>query len=90
MKAPGPYPLLGQDRDGLRRHGVPGAWHRRGGRHSINDRRQYAYGGTDRSRTPIDFVDSALEAIGAPMIAFTKMHASVGLTTSASMRHASK
>jgi osmotically-inducible protein OsmY len=47
--------LQTQKRDDLTRYGMPGAWHRRGGRHSYNDRWQDAYGGPGRLPTRVDF-----------------------------------
>jgi osmotically-inducible protein OsmY len=44
-----------EKRDELHRYGMPGAWHRRGGRHSYNDRWQDAYGGPGRPPTAVDF-----------------------------------
>jgi osmotically-inducible protein OsmY len=53
-------PPVGRDlqpekHDELHRYGMPGAWHRRGGRHSYNDRWQDAYGGPGRLPTRVDF-----------------------------------
>jgi len=55
MQSSGRSGLPSTHGDELRRYGVPGAWHRRGGRHSYNDRRQDAYGGPARPATRADF-----------------------------------
>ncbi len=47
--------LQTEKRHELHRLGMPGAWHRRGGRHSYNDRWQDAYGGPGRLPTAVDF-----------------------------------
>jgi len=54
MQSSGRSGLPSTHPDELRRYGVPGAWHRRGGRHSYNDRWQDAYGGPGRPPTRTD------------------------------------
>lgn len=53
MRLPVRHELQTENRE-LRKLGVPGAWHRRGGRHSYNDRWQDAYGGPGRAPTRVD------------------------------------
>lgn len=55
MQLPVRYDLQPESRDELRRYGTPGAWHRRGGRQSYNDRWRDAYGGPRRPSTRVDF-----------------------------------
>ena len=55
MHSPVRHDLQTENRDELHRYGTPGAWHRRGGRHSYNDRWQDAYGGPGRLPTRVDF-----------------------------------
>ncbi len=54
MRLPVRHELQTENRE-LGRHGAPGAGHRRGGRHSYNDRWRDAYGGPGRPPTRVDF-----------------------------------